>query len=178
MGFFKGLFNTEESNTGARNWRPELNMYFGERKGSDSDYKATQEFESGLGLITDRIGEIGDEFEQRGTFLTEASQLEAEGINREAVRGVSSAQNASGYSGMAVSGGAEQAIGDTQSSFTDKLRGNAMSLMQNRFNLGIQERDTRLGLQTSAIDLYSSYRAGLDKSDKAKEIDIYGQLGV
>jgi len=158
--------------------------YMGDVRGSDVDYetdvKSFETFQKSFGLLSDRLGEIGGEFEQRGQFAEEASALERQGITRQGLSSLSQSQEAEGRTGFATSGGAEQAVEDTRAGFLDQLRGNSLSLMREKFNLGLQEKESRFGMQTNMLDLYANYQSGrinLD-ADAMGGFDIDKEVGL
>lgn len=166
-----------------------MGFYLGNYEGNDADAIAGIGLEKHLGLIEGRMGEIRGEYDQRGQFMEDASALERQGItrqmgsaNRQAGQAVGQAMGRTG--GFAGSGQLDTAVSTvqdeastTRAGFFNQLKGNTLSLMRDRFNLGVQEKADIFGIQTSALDLYSSYHANLEKSESDVGFD-YERFGI
>ncbi|MBT6045337.1 hypothetical protein HN803_06860 [candidate division WWE3 bacterium] len=156
------------------------NRYAGSDAGAKADIKSYETFQTQLGLMQTRMGEIGGEFDQREDFMSKQNFLENAGVNRDAMFNIGNAQNQAGNTGFASSGGAEQNTERTRAGFVDTLRGNAMSFAKDRFELGLQEKAETLGMQTNMLDLYANYQANRQnlEFDATDDFDINQAAGL
>jgi len=138
--------------------------FFGDQKGSDSDFDADQElwenFQDTQGLLEGEIGTINSDYNTALDFAQESGQLERAGTRDNFTRNNRQLDTQQKQLGLFSSGQIDRARSESKDDMLTSLKKNMLGQRQQEFQLGKQRNDSIFGLKTSMQESYTSFLTG------------------